>query len=92
MVYDMGNLITSTLFAIWCDLYNLKVVRKYAWRSVIFSKVVLFKVLLLLTLTLLQGYFSRFLNCANDTKRRKASHLINKNKIKVANAFSKKVF
>ena len=40
---------------------------KHPWRSVNFSKVIL--------VTLLHGCFSRFLNCANDTKSRNASHM-----------------
>ena len=46
--------------AIWYHLYNLKKRKKRPWRSVTF------------TLTLLRGCFSRFLNCANGTKSRKA--------------------
>ena len=37
---------------------------KHPWRSVTFSKV-----------TLLHGSFSRFLNCKNGTKSRKASYI-----------------
>ena len=43
---------------------------KQPWRSVTFSKVASW-----LKVTLLYGCFSRFLNCANGTKLRKASHL-----------------
>ena len=32
-----------------------------------------------LKVTLLQGCFSRFLNCTNDTKSRKTSHMIIEN-------------
>ena len=40
---------------------------KHSWRSVIFSK---------LKVTLLHRYFSRFLNCTNGTKSRKAPYMI----------------
>ena len=39
----------------------------HPWRSVTFSKV-----------TLLHGYFSRFLNCTNGTKSRNVSHVYHK--------------
>ena len=42
---------------------------KHPWMSVTFS----------LKVTLLQGCFSRFLNCTNDTKSRKTSHMIIEN-------------
>ena len=57
---------------------------KPPWRSVDFSEVAGFKPLLkaftatLLKLTLLLGYFSRFLNCAHRTKSRKALHILKK--------------
>ena len=41
---------------------------KHPWRNVTFSKV-------LLKETLFHGCFSRFLNCTNGTKSRKASHI-----------------
>ena len=47
---------------------------KQPWRSVTFSKVAGFSATLL-KVTLLHGYFSRFLNCTNATKSRKASQL-----------------
>ena len=46
---------------------------KHPWRSVTFSKVA--GSATLLTVTLLHGCFSRFLNCTNATKSRKAPHL-----------------
>ena len=49
-----------TLCAIWYHLYHLKNIKRTT----------------LLKITLLNGCFSRFLNCTNDTKSRKASHLI----------------
>ena len=54
---------------------------KHSWRSVTFSKVVGFSLpATLLKATLLHGCFSRFLNCTNGSKLRKASHIIlNKN-------------
>ena len=48
---------------------QLKKREKYPWRSVTLSKVAG-----LLKVTLLHGYFPRFLNCTN-TKSRKASHI-----------------
>ena len=52
--------------AIWYHLYNLKNV-KNTHGGVL---------LLVLKVTLLHGCFSRFLNCTNGTKLRKASHMI----------------
>ena len=49
------------LCAIWYHLYNLKLLKKTHPAT-------------LLNVTLLDGCFSRFLNCANDTKLRNASH------------------
>ena len=43
---------------------------KHPWRNFTFSKVADFS----LKVTLLHGCFSRFLNCTNATKSRKASH------------------
>ena len=48
---------------IWNHLYNLKEREKHPWRSVTFSKINT------------DGCFSRFLNCTDDTKSRKASHM-----------------
>ena len=45
---------------------------KHPWKSVNFSKVAGFATLL--KLTLLHGYFSRFLNCTNGAKSRNAPH------------------
>ena len=50
-------------WAIWYHLYNLKNV-KNTHGGVLF---------LVLKVTLLHGCFSRFLNCANDTKFRNSS-------------------
>ena len=52
--------------AIWHHSYNFKNV-KNIHRGVL---------LLALKVTLLNGCFSRFLNCTNDTKSRNASHII----------------
>ena len=46
---------------------------KHPWRNVNFNKVADLKPATLLKLTLLYGYFSRFLNCRNGTKSRNAS-------------------
>ena len=51
-----------------CDLElcaQFKKREKHTWRSVAFS----------LKVTLLCGCFSRFLNCAHDTKSRNAPHM-----------------
>ena len=61
--------------AILYQLYNLKKHEKHPWKSVNFSKVVGFKPATLLKLTLLHGYFLRFLNCTNGTKSRNTSHI-----------------
>ena len=55
------------LCAIWYHLYNLKNAK-----STHGGKLILIK---LLRVTLLHGCFSRFLNCTNGTKSRKASHI-----------------
>ena len=52
------------LYAIWQHLYNLKKREKQLWRSVALLKV-----------TLIYRCFSRFLNFANGTKLRNASHM-----------------
>ena len=44
---------------------------KYPWRSVTF----MLKPATFRKVTLLHGCFSRFLNCTNGTKSRKASHI-----------------
>ena len=44
---------------------------KHPWKNVTFGKVALLKA------TLFYGCFSRFSNCANGTKSRKASHVQN---------------
>ena len=49
---------------------------KHLWRSFTFCKVAGFEPVTLLNVTLLDGCFSRFLNCTNGTKSRKASHII----------------
>ena len=60
--------------AIWYHLYNLKNV-KNTHRGVLLLVKLQAKFLTLLKLKLLHGCFSRFLNWANGTKSRKASHL-----------------
>ena len=56
---------------------------KHSWRSVTFSKVADFSLpATLLKATLLRGCFSRFLNCTNGSKLRKASHMILKKNFK----------
>ena len=51
------------LCAIWYHLYNVKNMKNTHGE------------VLLLKVSLLHGYFSRFLNCGNGTKTRKASHI-----------------
>ena len=53
------------VIVMWYDLYNFKKVL-----------LVLLLVKLQAFLTLLHGYFSRFLNCTNGTKLRKTSHMV----------------
>ena len=53
------------VIVMWYDLYNFKKVL-----------LVLLLVKLQAFLTLLHGYFSRFLNCTNGTKLRKTSHML----------------
>ena len=48
---------------------------KHPWRSINFSKVPGLKPATLLKLALLDGCFSRFLNCTNDTKSCNVSHI-----------------
>ena len=48
---------------------------KHSWKSVNFSKVAGLRPATLLKAALLHECFSRFLNCTNDTKSRKASHI-----------------
>ena len=50
--------------AIWYHLYNLKHVKNVLQPAT------------LLKVTLLHGCYSRFLNCTNGTKLRKASHIL----------------
>ena len=53
--------------AIWYHFYNLKNVKSTHGGVLILVK--------LLKLTLLHGYFSRFLSCTNGKKSRNAPHL-----------------
>ena len=55
--------------AIMYHLYNKKKREKRSWRSVTFKPATLLKV------TLLHGFFLRFLNCINGMKSRKTSHI-----------------
>ena len=62
-----------------CDLVTFlkfKKREKDPWRSVTFSKFAGLKPTTLLKVTLLNGQFSRFLNCTNGTKSFKASHIL----------------
>ena len=54
---------------------QLKKREKHPWRRVTFSKVAGSKSATLRKVTLLHGCFSRFLNCMNGTKSRKAPHV-----------------
>ena len=53
-------------------LVQFKKREKHPWRSVTYSKAAGFSLQLLLKVTLLHGCFSRFLNCAHNTKSRNA--------------------
>ena len=66
--YSPSNRVVATETIIWYHLYNLKNV-KNTHGGVLLWPTTLLKV------TLLLGYFSRFLKCTNDTKTRNASHL-----------------
>ena len=66
------NAVYETPCAIWCHLYNLKTMTNIHERVLLFVKFRL-KPATLLKVTILHGYFSRFLNCTNDTKSCKAS-------------------
>ena len=73
---------------LWCvvrfgTICTIKKCEKHSWRSVNSSNVAGFKHATLLELTLLHGCFSRFLNCANGTKSRDASHLSIRCKIRL---------
>ena len=59
-----------------CDLVpfaQLEKREKHPWMNVNFSSRL--KLATLLKVTLLHGCFSRYLNCTNGTKSRKASHI-----------------
>ena len=58
------------LCAIWYHMYNLKNVKNTHG-----GVLLLVKPATLLKVTLLHGCFPRFLDCTNDTKSRKASHI-----------------
>ena len=60
----------ETLCVIWYHFYNLKNV-KYVHEGVLL--LVILQTATLLKVTLLHGWFSRFLNCTNGTKSCKAS-------------------
>ena len=57
----------KTLYTIWYQLYNLKNVKNTHGGALLQVKLQAS-----LTVTLLPGYFSGFLNCPNGTKSRKA--------------------
>ena len=63
------------LCAIWYIMYNLKNV-KNTHRGVLLLVKLRAKPATLLKVTLLHTRFPRFLNCANGTKSRNASHMI----------------
>ena len=60
--------------AIWYHLYNLKNVKNAHGGLLILAKLQALPATLL-KLTLLHGYFSRFLNCTNGNKTRNAPHI-----------------
>ena len=71
--YFVRTLLCDAL-AIWYHLHNSKKREKHPWGSITFSKVAG------LSLQLQHGCFSRFLNCTNYTKLRKASLNMNHKK------------
>ena len=68
------NLQYETLCAIWYVLYNLKMMKNTLGRMLPLVKLPV-QPATLLKVALLHGCFSRFLNCTNGTKSRKASHI-----------------
>ena len=67
---------------IWYHMYNLKNVKNTHGGVVLSVKLqALLQVSTLLRVTLLHWCFSRFLNCTNGTKSRKASQIFTKNLI-----------
>ena len=73
--------------AIWYYLYNLKNVKNTHGGVLILVKLQACKLATLLKLTLLHGYFSRFLTCTNSTKLRNASHIFSYMHCKSINRF-----
>ena len=67
--------------------------KKHPWRSVTFSKSAGFscrlKPAFLVKVTLLHGCFSRFVNCPNGTKSRKASYMFRTQNYGYQNMFGK---
>ena len=63
-----SSFIHDTLCAIWCHLYNFKKVKSTHWGVLL---VVKFQA----EVKFLHGCFSRFLNCTNDNKSRKACRI-----------------
>ena len=64
--------------AIWYHWYQFKKREKHPWGNVTFS--CRLKSTILLKVTLLQGCFSRLLNCTNGSKSCNASHIQSNNK------------
>ena len=65
---------TQVICGVWYHLHNLKIVKNTHGGVLPLVQLQAKKPATLLKVTLLHGCFSRFLNCANGNKSRKASH------------------
>ena len=68
------------LCTIWYRLYNLRNVKTTHEGVLLLAKL---QFAILLKVTLLHGRISRFLNCRNGTKSRKASHMSTKSNLQL---------
>ena len=75
VLYPFHNSLFVMLCTIWYHLCNLKKRKKHSWRSDTSA-------CNFLKVSLLHECFSRFLNCVNGTKSRKASHILFSRKLK----------
>ena len=64
------------LCTIWYHLYNLKNVKNTHGEVLLLGKCCRPHPATLLEIALLDGCFSRYLNCTNDTKSPQASHML----------------
>ena len=75
LIKDMTRIQEGTYVmhcAIWYHFYNLKNVKNIHGEMLFLVKLQA----TLLKVTILHGYFSRFLNCTNGTESHKASHIL----------------